>query len=160
MSTNTQETAQQSAMDIVEVTQVIIRERQTRGRGWWDQLPVAAVLPDQQNDQQRAAAGVGIDRPQHIGRQGGHVCAQFQQFASLLSTRRDSTFVPSASITTQRWWALPASTPAHSSGTATSVIVRIRPPADDLADMSLYRDRFARPHQRSSRRRTLRGQSF
>jgi hypothetical protein len=29
----------QQANDIVQVTQVIIRERQTRDRGWWSQLP-------------------------------------------------------------------------------------------------------------------------
>lgn len=63
---------------------------------------------------------------------------------SSLATRRESLRLPSVSITVQWCSALPASVPAHSSGTVTSEIVPVVVPADDLASVSLPSDLFAR----------------
>jgi hypothetical protein len=44
---------------------------------------------------------------------GGRASANLGRSGSSLATRRDSSRLASASITTQWWWTLPAPTPAH-----------------------------------------------
>lgn len=71
--------------------------------------------------------------------------------SSRLGSRRDRNYLPSASITTQWWCVLPASTPAHSCGILDHPLVVDRCTINDHAGMSLQGELFASLNERSSR---------